>query len=66
MAKEAHQSIDLVWGISGIAKVIGRTDRQTYSMLTAGQLPARQVGERWVASREKLVAFFDEPTSTAN
>lgn len=55
-----NESIDLIWGISGIAKVIGRTDRQTYDMLASGHLPARQVGNRWVAERSKLIAFFME------
>ena len=51
---------DLIWGGSAIAKAIGRTDRQTFNMLEKGLLPAKKVGERWVASRAKLVAFFME------
>lgn len=50
--------LDLVWGISGIANLIGRTDRQTYHMLVQGRLPARRVGERWVASRSEIERFF--------
>lgn len=46
---------DIVWGASEIAKVIGRTDRQTFHLLTAGILPAKKVGDRWVASRKKLL-----------
>jgi hypothetical protein len=49
---------DLVWGGSAIARVIGRTDRQTFHMLDAGALPAQKVGGRWVASRKKLLAFL--------
>lgn len=52
--------LDLVWGIKAIAKVIGRSERQTYSMLVAGQLPARRVGQRWVAKRETIERFFAE------
>jgi hypothetical protein len=52
--------LDLVWGIEAIAKLIGRTERQTYYLLSTGKLPAKQVGERWVASRQKLIAFFME------
>ncbi|MBA3448139.1 MAG: DNA-binding protein [Pseudaminobacter sp.] len=52
--------LDLVWGLEAIAKLIGRTVRQTHYMLSTGKLPAKQVGERWVASRSKLVAFFLE------
>lgn len=60
MTTNAGDKLDLVWGISGIAKVIGRTDRQTHGMLASGALPARQIGHRWVAKREALERFFDE------
>nr|WP_314089362.1 hypothetical protein [uncultured Shinella sp.] len=52
--------LDLIWGLEGIAKLIGRSIRQTHYMLSTGKLPAKQVGERWVASRSKLIAFFME------
>lgn len=52
------ESLDLAWGCRAIAKVIGRTERATFHMLEAGDLPARQVGQRWVASRKALEAFF--------
>jgi hypothetical protein len=55
-------SLDLLWGVREIAKAIGRTERQTYEMCAEGQLPARQVGSRWVAERRQLVRFFTEPT----
>lgn len=51
---------DLVWGASAIAKLIGRTDRQTFHLLSSGELPAKRVGGRWVASKTKLIAFFME------
>lgn len=50
--------IDLIWGISAIARAIGRTDRQTYHLLANGELPAKRVGGRWVADRDELIAFF--------
>lgn len=54
-------SIDLVWGVSEIAQLIGRTERQTYHMVQKGHLPmVKQVGERYVASRQKLIEFFTE------
>jgi hypothetical protein len=53
-------SLDLVWGIEAIAKLIGRTERQTYHMLSTGKLPAKQVGNRWVAERGKILRFFME------
>ncbi|MCO6180270.1 DNA-binding protein [Ciceribacter sp. RN22] len=52
------QSDDLVWGANAIARVINRTDRQTFHMLDAGELPAKKVGGRWVASRKKLLEFL--------
>lgn len=54
-------SLDLVWGVAEIAKVIGRTERQTYHMISSGLLPVvKQVGQRYVASRQKLLSFFLE------
>lgn len=53
------EPVDLIWGVSDIAKAIGRTDRQTYHMISTGSLPmVKQVGQRYVASRQKLVEFF--------
>lgn len=49
-------SDDIVWEVKNIAKVIRRTERQTFHLLSTGQLPARQIGNRWVASRKKLLA----------
>lgn len=46
---------DIVWEVAEIAKVIGRTERQTFHILTSGSLPAKKVGGRWVASRRKLL-----------
>lgn len=58
---DTSHDLDLVWGIEGIAKLIGRTDRQTYHMVQSGSLPmVKQIGERYVVSRAKLIAFFME------
>lgn len=55
------ENLDLVWGAEEIAKLIGRTERQTYHMIKAGHLPVvKQIGERYVASRAKLITFFTE------
>lgn len=56
--KEAVRDLDLVWGVSAIARIIGRTDRQTFHMISKEEIPARKVGGRWVIERSKLVAFF--------
>lgn len=57
---EHPPALDLVWGCKAIAAAIGRTERATFHMLEKGELPARQVGQRWVASRAALEQFFRE------
>lgn len=55
------ENIDLIWGVDEIGKVIGRSYRATYHMIQSGHLPmVKRVGERYVASRAKLIAFFME------
>ncbi|MBD8555527.1 DNA-binding protein [Rhizobium sp. CFBP 8762] len=54
---------ELIWGGAEIAKIIGRTQRVTFSLLEKGELPAKKVGGRWVAERGKLIAFFMEPAA---
>ncbi|HSI42131.1 MAG TPA: DNA-binding protein [Xanthobacteraceae bacterium] len=49
-------SDDIVWEVGNIARVIGRTERQTFHLLSAGHLPAKKIGGRWAASRRKLLA----------
>lgn len=60
MISPDEPKIDLVWGCAAIAKVIQRTPRQTFHMLESGLLPARKIGNRWVAERGKLHALFLE------
>ena len=57
MASEGN-GLDLIWGGEEIAKLIGRSPRATFGMLEKGELPAKKVGSRWVAERNRLVAFF--------
>lgn len=55
------KELDLVWGVQAIADIIGRSYQQTYHMITTGKLPmVKQIGERYVVSRAKLIAFFLE------
>ncbi|MGO6814918.1 DNA-binding protein [Rhizobium brockwellii] len=51
--------MDLIWEVAEIAKLIGRTQRQTFHLLSSGQLPAKKVGNRWVAERGALIRFFN-------
>lgn len=56
-----NENLDLVWGVQAIADIIGHTYQQTYHMIASGNLPCvKQIGERYVVSRSKLVAFFLE------
>lgn len=57
---EAKENLELVWGAEAIAKLIGRTRRVTFHLLTTGAIPAKKVGDRWVAERSKLISFFME------
>lgn len=59
MRQMANQ-LDLIWEVAEIAKLIGRTERQTFHLLQSGQLPAKKVGGRWVAERGQLIKFFLE------
>jgi hypothetical protein len=58
--RENENHLELIWGAEAIAKLIGRSARVTFHMLTTGALPAKKVGGRWVAERGKLVRFFME------
>ncbi len=57
-AEKNSESLDLVWGIKEIARFIGRTERQAFYMASEGKIPVKQVGGRWVASKQKLIDFF--------
>lgn len=47
-------SLDLLWGAEAIGAYINANRRQTFYYLQTGKLPARKVGNLWVASREAL------------
>lgn len=47
--------VDVIWEVKNIARMIGRTERQTFHMLNSGLLPAKKIGDRWVASRKRLL-----------
>ena len=58
---QKEQALDLIWGVEDIGKLIGRNYQQTYHMVASGKLPmVKKIGERYVASRSKLIAFFME------
>lgn len=47
-------SLDLIWGAKAIGECINANPRQTYYYLETGKLPAKKVGNLWVASRKAL------------
>ncbi len=55
------EPLDLLWGATEIAKAIQATPRKTFELLERGDIPARKVRGRWVASRAQLQAFFLHP-----
>lgn len=57
-APPAGLSDDLLWGAQEIAREIGRGEKVTYNMLERGELPAKKIGNRWVASKMKLREHF--------
>lgn len=54
-----QESLDLLWGAAAIAAAIGKTTRATFHILEQGQIPARKVGNQWVASRKALREHFE-------
>ncbi|MAA98684.1 MAG: hypothetical protein CMN87_10785 [Stappia sp.] len=55
---DSGREFNIVWGAEEIARVIGRTPRQTFHLMASGQIPAKKVGGRWCAERGKLIEFF--------
>lgn len=51
--------LNIQYGIKSLAKFIRRTERQTYHLVTTGQIPAKQIGVTWTWNpdrvREKLM-----------
>lgn len=58
MDSETDSALDLIWGVEEIAKAIRRNQRQTFHLLSTGQLPGRKIGGRWVIERSRLIAVF--------
>jgi hypothetical protein len=56
---KAEPDDDVVWGAGPIGKVINRSPVQTNYLLVRGLLPAKKIGNLWVARRSRLLAVFD-------
>lgn len=58
--QESEKTLDLIWGAAEIAKFLNlKSSRQAFWLLENGKIPARKVGNRWVASRRALRAYFE-------
>jgi hypothetical protein len=47
---------DLIWGAAAIGDEIGVDERKSFYLLEHEHIPARKVGNLWVASRRELRA----------
>jgi hypothetical protein len=47
-----------IWGVEAIARVIGRSPRQTLHLLSTGSLPGKSIGRRWMTTRRLLLGAF--------
>lgn len=47
-----------VLNVEQAAAFLGLSASATYAAVRAGEIPARQVGRRWLVSREALVAWL--------
>lgn len=53
-----RSSLDLVWGAEAIGNLLGISTRRAFHLLGQNAIPARKIGGRWVAARERLREFF--------
>ena len=54
MSQPNPETLDLLWGAAAIGAFLNLNRRQSYHCLENDQLPARKVGDKWVASRDAL------------
>jgi len=54
----AEAELPAVLSVKQVAKFLGLSLGTTYARLRNGSIPARQVGRRWLVSREALVAWL--------
>jgi ribosomal protein S6 len=50
--------LDCIWGARAIAKAINKGEKATYHLLEKKLIPARKIGEQWVARRSELERHF--------
>jgi hypothetical protein len=53
---KAETPADFLWGSDQIGRFIGRTERQTFHLLSRGEIKsAKKVGGRWVVNKAALL-----------
>jgi predicted DNA-binding transcriptional regulator AlpA len=60
MAIDNENPMGLLWEVKNIAAFIGLSERSTYHLLSQGLLPAKKIGDKWVAQKDELRRFFTE------
>ncbi|WP_234836710.1 Arc family DNA-binding protein [Sinorhizobium meliloti] len=60
VASPAHTGnpLNLLWEVKSISAFIGLSQRQTFHLLSTGEIPAKKVGGKWVAREGDLERFF--------
>lgn len=53
----------IIWGADAIGREINMSSRATYHLLEKKRLPARKIGKRWVAHRDRLHAHLSGEVS---
>lgn len=64
-SEDTNAGSEFVWGATAIGAVIGAEASKTFFLLKTKQIPARKVGGRWVASRDRLREFLLEDKEAA-
>jgi len=53
---DTRNGCDFLWGVQAIGQVIGRSSRQTFHILSKGEIKsAKKIGGRWMVSRAALL-----------
>lgn len=58
--KEIVDPIDRpVWGAEAIGRVIGRSEAETFHLLSAGHIDANKIGGRWTSTPRRLLSSLN-------
>ena len=59
MTEQHQKAPTYLWGARAIGEVIDLDEKRVFYLLERGVIPARKVGGKWVANREKVVAALE-------